>query len=103
MATPDNNPADHRLRQIGGAIAGTATGAAVYCAEAYVAYAAAEVIKTGFQSPDALSSAVSILCLLGIAAIGLHDLSTNQGRGIRGVLLSGARVGLAVNQAVLEA
>lgn len=102
MATPDNTEPS-RFRRIAGAIAGIGTGATVYGAEAYIAYATIDIIKAGFQSPDALFSTVSIICLLGIAIMGLHDLTTNRGEGLHIVLFSGVSAGLAVNQAILGA
>jgi hypothetical protein len=91
-----------KLKQVGGAIAGMGTSIAVYGAEAYATYVVAEVIKAGFQSPDALISIPSTLCLLAIAAIGLIDLTQNSGEGIRSVVTSGVRAGIAVNQAILN-
>lgn len=91
-----------KLKRVSGAGAGILAGASVYGAEGFFAYVAAEICKAGFQSPDTLSSTVSILITLGIAAIGLNDLTQNSGEGMRSVVTSGVRAGIAVNQAVLN-
>lgn len=100
MTDAENNHPS-RLRRAIGIIAGAATSALIYSAEAYVGYVSAEIIRAGFQSPDTLPSLVSILCVLGIAALGLYDLNANRGTGLRGVLFSGVRAGQTVYQAVL--
>ncbi len=97
------NKQPSRLRRISAAAAGVGTAAAIYAAEACLAYAIAEKMKAGFQSPDTFSNTVSLLVTLGIAVIGLYDLAQNRADGAIAVVTSGARAGLAVNQEIIEA
>jgi hypothetical protein len=91
-----------KLKRVSGAAAGVVAGASIYGAGGFFAYAAAEICKTGIQSPDVSISTISVLCTVAIAAIGLIDLTQKSGEGIRSVLTSGVRAGIAVNQAILN-
>jgi len=68
-----------------------------------VAYAMLETMRVGFQSPDRFVSGLSALCVIALLGIILHDTTQNHGEFVVGTVTSGARVGLAVNQAIIEA
>lgn len=105
--SPDTRPGrtsgPSRLRQVVGAVAGVGTATSIYGIEGYFSWAMLEVLRAGYQSPDRFASGVSIVCLLGLMGILVHDTTQNQGQFTLGMLTSGARAGLAVNEAITGA